>query len=201
MQKMKVKISPSVWAMGVSALFSQSLAISKICVILSTALIHETGHFIAARFLKIRIKRIKIDIFGAAIGIDPLSCSYKKEAVLCLAGPLANILSALLASALHPSFDLDLFAVSSIFFATINLLPARHFDGGRILLCLMLRKLPVQTASLIIEVSSFVCVFLLWTVSVYFIMRTGAYLSLFVFSGALFSKLFLMPVDSAVFKE
>ena len=179
--------------MIVAIVLSKNFSFSKYAMILSAALIHEVGHIVAAKILNIKIKRINLDIMGAIIETDTLFCSYKKEAVLCLAGPLANIISFIVLSIIPLPFDLRLFKISSVFFAAINLLPAKCFDGGRALSCIFLSKLRPSIAARFIEISSFICVFLLWTVSVYFIMRTGSYLSLFVFSGSLFAKLFLLP--------
>ena len=163
-------------------------------MILGAAIIHEVGHLVAAAMLGIRIKCIRLDIMGAMIETDPLLCSYKKEVLLSLAGPIMNIFSIALSCIIPFHFDLGIFEISSGFFAAINLLPAKDFDGGRALSCLLLSsKISHSAATAFIEATSFVCVFLLWTISVYFIMRTGSYLSLFVFSGSLFAKLFLLP--------
>ena len=163
-------------------------------MILGAAIIHEVGHLVAAAVLGIKIKCIRLDIMGAIIETNSFLCSYKKEAILSLAGPAANIFSIALLGLIPLEFDLTLFKISSGFFAAINLLPAKDFDGGRALSCLLLSsKISHSSATAFIEATSFICVFLLWTVSVYFIMRTGSYLSLFVFSGSLFAKLFLLP--------
>lgn len=189
--KTKIHVSPSLLILLFAIVLSKDFSISKYVVIFVAALIHECGHLIAARFLKIPIRCIKLDIFGAIIETDTLLCSYKKEAALSLAGPVANIFSVAILSIFFPYFDIDFFKIVSLFFAIINLLPAKDFDGGRAVFCLLLSKLNSSMATALIDISSFLCVFILWTISVYFIMRTGSYLSLFVFSAALFSKLFL----------
>lgn len=191
MKKMKIKISPLVWMMGAALVFFHDSTATEICTILSAAIIHELGHIASAYLLKIRIKCIALDIFGATMQVDSLLHSYKKEAILCLAGPLSNILSVLLVNAFSLPVDIRLFTVASLAFAIINLLPAKGFDGGRVLSCLLLTFISPRAVSVITGVSSFICVFLLWSASVYFIMRTGSYVSLFIFSGALFAKLFL----------
>ena len=179
--------------MAASVMISSNLSYVEYAMILGAALIHELGHLAAARLLKIRIKCINLAITGAIIETDSLLCSYSKEAVLCLAGPFMNALSVAALSAFPVPIDLRLFKISSIFFAAINLLPAKCFDGGRALSCLLMSKIRPSSVSVLLEISSFICVFFLWAVSIYFIMRTGSYLSLFVFSGSLFAKLFLLP--------
>ena len=187
---MKIKVSPTVWIMAAALMLSEASQIKNIAVILLAALLHEAGHLVAAAIMKIPVKCIQIDIFGAYIRTDHPSCSYIKEAVLCLAGPVANIFSAAFLPQLL-SIDDPLFTISSAALAVINLLPIKSFDGGRALSCIMLRFLPPDAVSAVTDILSFVCIFILWSISVYFIMRVGAYLSLFVFSAALFAKMFL----------
>ena len=189
----KIRISPAVLLIVASALLSKNSHIERAIIIISAAFVHEVGHLIVALVCGIPIKCIRLDIFGAYIETDPLMCSYFKEAVLCLAGPLANILSAAAINIPPLPFDTRLFTVASVVFAFLNLLPAKGFDGGRALLCFLTVTVSQRFAATFLEVTSFFCVFMLWSASVYFIMRTGAYLSLFIFSGCLFSRLFLLP--------
>ena len=193
--KTKIKVSPTIVLMAISSVVFKDISLLKSAVVLSAALLHEMGHLLIALTLNIPLKCIQLDVFGASIEVECSSCSYVKEAILCLAGPLANILSALVVSRIFLPFDTRLFTVASALLAIINLLPAKGFDGGRILSCFLLSFLSPRAVSLITELSSFVCVFLLWSASVYFIMRTGSYVSLFIFSGALFARLFLSNED------
>ena len=190
--KPKIKVSPTIILMAIASIVFKDIALSKVAVILSAALLHEAGHLLVALVSKIPLKCIRLDIFGASIEAECEACSYTKEAILCIAGPLANILSALTVNLISFSFDTRLFTVASMAFAVINLLPAKGFDGGRILSCFLLSFVSPRAVSLITEIFSFICVFLLWSASVYFIMRTGSYVSLFIFSGALFARLFLL---------
>ena len=188
---MKIQISPSL------PLFLISLAISKnvyfMLIPISAAFIHESGHLISAKLMRIPIRSMRLGIFGAAIETDMLFCSYGKEILLALCGPLANLISAFavywrFGSTTEPA---RLFIASSLFFAFLNLLPAGSFDGGRIFTSLLHTFLSPCTADRVAETVSFLVFFTLWTISVYFIMKTGAYLSLFIFSISLFTKLFL----------
>ena len=189
---MKVKISPLVFVMGAALLLSGDVRGGSLPIILSAAFIHEMGHLVAAYILKIRIKRIRLDIFGALMDTESMSCSYTKEAILCIAGPFANLLSAGLIYIFPLQFDRRLFIAASLLFAFINLLPARGFDGGRAISCLLLSRFSPHFTARAVSLTSLFSVFLLWSASVYFIMRTGAYLSLFVFSSALFARIFLV---------
>ena len=191
---MKISVSPSVLLMCGIILLSGNA--KKAAIPLSAALVHELGHILFAVAYSLRIKKIELNLFGALIKLPSLSCSYKREAMLAAAGPLANIISAAVAAFILSHVGEGLrepilyFIVSSLVFAFINLLPAKDFDGGRILSCCLLTSVSPNTVHSILEWASLLCVFFLWSISVYFILRTGSYLSLFVFSGALFARIF-----------
>ena len=192
---MKILVSPSVILMG--SVFLLSGNIEKALIPVLAAVIHEIGHLTFAFLFSIPINRIELNLFGAIIETPPLACSYKQEVIFAAAGPLANLISAATVGCTvfyFPSIKNNstiLFIAASLIFACINLLPASSFDGGRILKCILLLKFSPNAAISILEWLSLLCIFILWSISVYFIVRTGSYLSLFVFSGALFSKIFL----------
>jgi Zn-dependent protease len=188
--------------MALTFVLFRSNDLPKIFPAICAVFIHESGHILMALALKLPIKRITMDIFGAYIETAPLMCSYKKEAFLSLAGPIANIISTGYALLFPISQIGEYFVVSSLVFAAVNLLPAKDFDGGRILFCILISFCSLRVTNTIMIISSFVCIFLLWYISVYFLMRTGAYLSLFIFSTALFAKLFIFEESSQTnFKE
>jgi Zn-dependent protease len=176
--------------------------INNAIIPISAAIIHELGHILFAILYSVKIEKLELNLFGALIRIPPLSCSYKQEAMLSAAGPLANIIFGTACALLLPYAKAELcesilyFVISSYVFAFINLLPAKDFDGGRILGCCLLNRFSPDFVHTILEWASLLCVFLLWSVSVYFILRTGSYLSLFVFSGALFARIFTFEARS-----
>ena len=188
---MKLKISPTLPLLILSLTASKDIGF--VLIPLSAAFIHECGHLVAARIMKLNIVSMRLGIFGAAIEVDMLHCSYAKEAILAFCGPLANVISALLiyATCGIKSRHSLLFFTASLLFAALNLLPAGSFDGGRIFSSLLYPRLSHRAAYRITEAISFIVVFVLWTISVYFILKTGAYLSLFIFSLNLFASLFL----------
>ena len=192
---MKISVSPSVLLMGSVLLLSGKA--DRAVIPLVAALIHECGHILFSFIFSIQIEKIELNLFGALIKIPPLSCSYNREAMLAAAGPMANVVTSAIAAAYLGQVSeiyregIIYFIISSLLFAFINLLPAENLDGGRMLSCFLLARLSPNTVHKIIEWTSLFCIFMLWSMSVYFIIRTGSYLSLFVFSGALFSKIFL----------
>lgn len=187
---MKLQVSPSL------PLFMISVALARdphpALMTLPAAALHELGHLLAARAMRVPIKSMRLSVLGAAIEPDMLRCSYKKEMILSICGPLANLITAALAFLIFGTNGNALyFIVSSVFLALLNLIPAGSFDGGRILSGLLLSFLSPAAVSRISDTVSFFCFFSLWTVSVYFIFKTGSYLSLFIFSCSLFARIFL----------
>ncbi len=166
-------------------------------IALFAAFIHEIGHILAALVLKMKLNGFALNMLGAKIRISLPMYSYKKELLLSLAGPFTNIVSGIIAVFIYRSgSDADstyslFFAIASFFLAILNLLPIKNFDGGRIFICILAPALGVDKPERWLIRSSFVFIFLLWVISVYLMLRIGSSLTLFVFSSALFTELFL----------
>ena len=185
----KIKISFSFLLMLFTLIISHSyLSLAA----LSAAFLHEMGHLCAARLCGIPLRELKLNVFGASLTLDQALCSYKSEIFLASAGPLVNIITVatMIPFANVLSDPLILFFISSAFLGILNLLPISDFDGGRIFSCILLQILPEKAASSIYVLVSFFTVLCLWLTSVYLLLRLGASLSLFVFSTALFCKIF-----------
>lgn len=153
--------------------------------------LHELGHVLVARLAKIKLRELKLGIFGAALSPQSYLYSYKKEILLCLGGPLANFLSALAVSAFFDTEPFEYFKMCSLALGLLNLLPISGFDGGRIFTSLLSMLLSPRTVQAISKLVSFVLIFALWSFSVYLLLKISASLSLFMFSLSLFSKIFL----------
>ena len=61
-------------------------------ILLFCIVCHEMGHVFAARALKVKLRSIRCNLFGARIELElPLS-SYMSEFVIALSGPAVNII-------------------------------------------------------------------------------------------------------------
>lgn len=99
---------------------------------------HECAHSFAARRAGFTLDKIVLMPYGAALSGDIEGISPKQELAVCLAGPLANAVTALGFVALwwlypetYPYTDAAYYVSLSLFL--VNLLPAWPLDGGRIL--------------------------------------------------------------------
>ena len=158
--------------------------------------IHELGHLLGAKLCRVTIKELKLGIFGAGLSPKDALISYKKEIVLCLLGPLANFLSILIAHMIIPRSLLaneffSNFLMSSLALGMLNLLPVESFDGGRILSSVLHMIFSVRLCEILCKLISFIFIFLLWSLSVYLLIKVGASLTLFVFSASTFAKIFI----------
>lgn len=122
------------------------------------ALEHECAHAFAARRSGFSLDKIVLMPYGAVISGDIAGIPPQKEVAVCLAGPLANGLTALAFVALwwlfpetYPYTDVAAYVSLSLFL--VNLLPAYPLDGGRIL-NVALRPLGKARAKLVLRVVS-----------------------------------------------
>lgn len=94
---------------------------------------HEMGHYIMIRWLGGDIKCIRLTAIGAEMVLAaPLS--YWQEGLSALAGPVTNLLLAML----FCRWDWALsFAGLNLVLALFNLLPIGRLDGGRALHCVL----------------------------------------------------------------
>ena len=190
---MKIKVSFfSVLLFSSLVLTQHHYALIPLCV----AIIHELGHVLSAKLRKVRLESLDIGIFGARINLDHAIYSYDDEIAVCIGGPLINLISADIALILAHTLGilnetLYFFIFASLSLALINLLPIKSFDGGRILFAMLAKHLSLERAEHIIDVSSFISLFLLWAISLYLLLRTSASLSLFIFSISVFATIFI----------
>ena len=177
-----------------------------------SAFLHEIGHLGAAKMLKIRIKEIKFDFSGVRICTDERLTPYKSEIALAMAGPLVNLIvtgavmsffkaqgiSSAEASE-HIGYFLTqggseiygaigFFGLSAALQGGINLLPVSTFDGGRITYCAIASLFGERSASRVTAAFSAASAFVLWTVSLYLMLRMSSGLGIYVFAACIFAS-------------
>lgn len=179
-------------------------------VYLFAALLHELGHLVAAKALKIRVKEIKFGFSGVRIVTDERLTSYKNEIILAMSGPLVNIaifcsvwavfslfreggegmLTSLDAFLLSSELDkwgiLAFLALSSLIQAILNLMPVKTFDGGRILSCAAAQLFGDRASEWILSVTSAFSALILWILALYLMLKVGEGLGIYVFAACIF---------------
>lgn len=161
------------------------LGIATLCA----ALFHECGHLLAARWMGIPFRSLRIDFNGARLEIGGRMPSFGEEWLLAASGPIASLLGAALGALFWRTLPVSVyFSCASLLLGILNLLPIRSFDGGRMLECMLARCLSVRMLDWVMKLTSFLFLFLLWATAVYFLIRVGNGISLFFFSLSLFLR-------------
>jgi len=164
---------------------------------LCAALLHEFGHWIFGKSCGIGLKEFQINLLGARLMSDRKIYSYRAELILCVGGPIVNLTTFCLLSLCSLSNPLlCCFRDANLALGLWNLLPIQSLDGGRILENLLCLCLSPHVVSHILRCLSFLTLFSLWSLSVYFLMRFGISVSLFLFSLGVFFMLFLKEDQS-----
>ena len=153
-------------------------------------ILHETGHIIASAISGNNLKFFSVRTVGLTLSGEQSYRSYYEEAFIASSGPFLNFLSALLCLILSRSENALFFSGVSFALGTLNLLPIKDFDGGRITEAFLYGAFEYNTAHILSEILSFLALFFLWSISVYALLRSGESLTLFIFSSLLFSKMF-----------
>ena len=100
-------------------------------------IIHELCHCIVALSLGVKMKQITLGPLGASLELDKLDeIGHKKEVLICLVGPLANLTLAFIFYLLKGIYDNNFVMQSfdvNLMLGLFNLLPAYPLDGSRIL--------------------------------------------------------------------
>ena len=134
-------------------------------------LLHEFGHALTARRFDITTRDILLSPIGGLARMNALPDKPLQEFWIALAGPLVNVIIAILIGLLLLGVDLDavlwkmenqvdgpllgaqtflpLLLVLNIMLVVFNLIPAFPMDGGRVLRALLSLKLPRLKATLI----------------------------------------------------
>ena len=129
-----------------------------ILAVILCVLLHEIGHAMAAKYFGIKTKKIVLLPIGGISTVDKSTKSPKEEFLITAAGPLVNIVIAIILYFAIPvreyiSFDLgqyftalnDFSVATFLFFLFVvnvalvvfNMIPAFPLDGGRILRALL----------------------------------------------------------------
>ena len=133
----KFEVSPFAALFLILTLLSNSYKLFFIYFLIT--FVHELGHIIMAKLLRLKINKIKLLAIGFNAEIDSLDyTSSLKEFLICIAGPLTYFLSKYL---LLYFYNLDYISYNAFIQANIinkynlffNMLPIIPLDGGRIL--------------------------------------------------------------------
>ncbi len=104
--------------------------------VLGAAVFHELGHWTVLHLLGAKAAALRLSVLGAAMEVDSGRLSYGGELAAVLAGPAANLLVALVLTALGGE-RWPAAVGANLVLCAFNLLPVRPLDGGRALYLLV----------------------------------------------------------------
>ena len=189
MKRKRLLIQPLAILYFIWLFFTDKSGVAAMSLLAAT--LHEVGHLVAARLLKIPIRAMRFDLLGARIDVNGRILSYGEEWLLCMAGPLSSLLFSLLGSLFWSHGKLAIvFSCASLLLGLLNLLPIQTFDGGRMLECALLAFSTPQRASTILRGCTFLFLWFLWTFSAYLMIKIADGISLFFFTLTLLSRFF-----------
>lgn len=112
--------------------------VSYYALILSSLIIHEIGHILAAFLCKVKVERCVIMPYGGEIELrGGMSISPRKQLIIAIGGPLATI-GCIAVSPLLDPLVADPFLKIQLILLAINIIPIWPLDGGRMILSLIL---------------------------------------------------------------
>jgi len=163
MAKLKFSIHPLFFVCGVY--FALKGQIFVFLTYTAAAVIHETGHSIAAARLGYKLNRIVLMPYGAVIHGDVKGLKFRDEIKVALAGPAINLACAVFFAALWWFIPdtyayTDLAMTASLSLCVINLLPCAPLDGGRVLRAFLSIYIKPSVAEIVLKITGvlFSCV-------------------------------------------
>ena len=157
--------------------------------VLSSVILHEAGHTLMAGFFAKKPLSVRIMPTGISI-LLPNASSYTEEFLIALAGPLMNLLYALLCGFLPYGVGGTVKEIS-LLLASVNLLPLAPLDGGRMLSALLSPLFGAEISARISEFFGLLLLALLWILSLYVFFYSGVNFALLLFCAYLFSYIVL----------
>lgn len=126
------------------------VSIGELLAVFLCVLLHELGHALAAQFYQVPIREIQLLPIGGLTFFEKQPALPRQEIIISMAGPLVNVIIALLmipllptgtvfwklteiAGNVHPANFFHFLYNINVILALLNLLPILPLDGGKIL--------------------------------------------------------------------
>lgn len=127
------------------------------------------GHFIAGKLLHLKVKEIKIFMFGGVTTLnEDLNLNIYKEILLLIMGPITQIIFVFVIFLLHKNSFIDTLSYTKIFninmlLLKFNLLPILPLDGGKLINNILDIFLSYNLSHIISIIISFISLPLIFT--------------------------------------
>ena len=154
--------------------------------ILSAVLLHEWGHWIAAKLCRVPIAGFCFGFGGLRMNIAGL-VSYSTEFIVAIGGPLVNLLFCLMLLSIPENLpallrdNLLFFKEASLFLGLFNLIPIGTMDGGRLLRVVLSVLFSPRIAEAVLRCLTLLFLLSFWMAATYALLRGAPGLSAFLF--------------------
>ncbi len=144
---------------------------------LAALLLHESGHWMAARLCGVPITEVEITPLGGVMTVqNQEAISRRRQFLLALAGPVFSAAGCAAAPALFSAGVVSFanacaFAKANLFLLLFNLLPVLPLDGGQMLRAVLSRFFPAAAMTRMLNGAAAAIGLLLCAVSLYFSFR------------------------------
>ncbi|SHI48809.1 stage IV sporulation protein FB [Clostridium cavendishii DSM 21758] len=123
---------------------------AKIFLAFLFIIIHEFCHFVVAVKIGVNVQNFKVHPLGTTLEISEYDeLSPKEEILICIAGPIANIIMVLIFFCIKKYINIDFInncIEINLVLGIFNLIPAFPLDGSKILKAILSRKMLYKTA-------------------------------------------------------
>ena len=147
--------------------------------LLPGCVLHEAAHWAALHLMGGGVSDIRLSVSGVAMELrDPGRLSYPGELAATLAGPIANLILALLAALLGRWITAPaLYLFSGLNFGLMvwNLLPAEPLDGGRALYFILSWLISPVLAGMVLRITSLLTGAFMTIFGLYALSRGGGF--------------------------
>lgn len=144
-------------------------------ILFASVILHEFGHVLAARKLKIKVYEVELMPYGGVARMEGLSkFGGAAEAVVSAAGPAVSLVLALTCSFLRSfSGEFDLAYRYNLIIFGFNLLPIIPLDGGKIMRNLLVFFIGYSQATRILALAGRTIAFFLLGYNIYMLTLGG----------------------------
>ena len=145
------------------------------------SVLHEISHIVTLKIMRGSVRSLHTGAVG--VGLDTSGLSYSAELFVALSGPLMSLILFICFLPFAQKSPMLFFCcISNLIIFTLNILPVYPIDGGRVLYCLLCKKIQLSTAALITKAVSFLFLLPLSVLSVIILCNTGYNMSLLIIS-------------------
>lgn len=132
--KTKIELNYSLWIVLLIFIIYGELSTFFVCFL--SVFLHELSHYFAAILFHYKIDRMELNIWGGVLNLYSYVIKPSHEIVILIAGPLSNLLIALIFIIISQYIEVDI--IKDIIFANtvlgaFNLIPITPLDGGKII--------------------------------------------------------------------